>query len=172
MRHQRRVNEFQKVHARHKPFLETTLWKLTGNREMFADALQDALLAIWKHLEKLTGQGAKSYLYRIALSAAAKTWKNKPRTGNEPFNIATEDDDPANAVLDKESLQQLRAAITQLPNKQGQAIVMRYLQQKSYDDVASELNCTSATARAHVHKALQKLKIKLNHLVTEELSHE
>ena len=161
MRHQRRVSEFQKIHARHKPFLEATLWKLTGSREMFADALQDALLAMWKHLEKLRGQGAKSYLYRIALSAAAKAWKNKSQPGNADFDISTDNDDPANTVLDEESLQQIRAAITQLPDKQGRAIVMRYLEQKSYDDIAKELNCSSATVRAHVHKGLQKLKRKL-----------
>lgn len=172
MRQQRRVSEFQEIHARYKPFLEATLWKLTGSRESFADALQNALLAMWKHLEKLRGRGAKSYLYRIALSAAARAWKTQVPTVGDGFDVATDDDDPANGMVEKESLQQLRVAITQLPDKQARAIVMRYLEQLSYDEMAGQLNCTSATARSHVHKGIQKLRKKLKDLATEKLNHE
>ena len=172
MQQSRRAKEFGEIHLRHKQFLEATLWKLTGNRDTFADALQDALLAMWKHLEKLQGRGAKSYLYRIALTAAGKAWKNISLASDSAIDIATSGDDPTRALADQESLEQLRLAITQLPDKQARAIVMRYLEQKSYDEVAGQLNCTSATARAHVHKGLQKLKKKLQHLAAEELNHE
>jgi len=43
-----------------------------GDRDRFADALLDALLAMWKHLEKLRGDGARSYLYRIASRRPAR----------------------------------------------------------------------------------------------------
>ena len=66
----------------------------------------------------------------------------------------------------------VRRAITDLPDRQGKAIVMRYLQNQDYQTLATEMACTPAAARSHVSKALAALKDKLKHVADMEVSNE
>jgi len=77
MKHTERVEIFERVRTRYAGFLASVLWKLTGDRELFAEAMQYALLGLWRHAEKLNGKKAISYIYRIALSANSKAWRNR-----------------------------------------------------------------------------------------------
>ncbi|MHC4759343.1 MAG: RNA polymerase sigma factor, partial [Planctomycetota bacterium] len=67
-----------------------------------------------------------------------------------------------------EFAKKVRIAIAKLSRKQSQAVVMRYLQQKEYSELAEELNCSVTGARSHVSKALAALKEKLASYITEE----
>jgi len=51
--------------------------------------------------------------------------------------------------------------MSQLPEKQGKAVVMRYLEQEDYQTISEKLGCSKAGARSHVSKALAVLKDKL-----------
>lgn len=173
MRQQERLVDFKKIHAQHKEFLEATLWKLTGDRDRFADALQDALLAMWKHLDKLRSDGTRSYLYRIALTAAGKTWRQRPQgTDDLADDLPAITDNPTGPVEESETLDQLRWAITQLPDRQARAVAMRYLESKEYSQVAGDMNCSEAAVRSHVSKGLEALRRKLGKLFAEEHRHE
>ena len=73
MKYSRRVEIFRRVKADYAGFLTLVLWKLTGDRELFYEALQYAMLGMWKNVEKLNGKKAGAYIYRIALSANSKS---------------------------------------------------------------------------------------------------
>lgn len=75
MKYSRRVEIFRQVKERYAGFLASVLWKLTGDKELFAEALQYSMLAMWKNVEKLTGKKAGAYIYRIALTANSKAWR-------------------------------------------------------------------------------------------------
>ena len=162
MTHQERLAVFDELRAKHLRLLTGVLWKLTGDRELFAEAMQDTLLGLWRHLEKLGREDSLGYLYRIALSANAKAWRNRiGGNGKAPPGGA---DSRAEFVLppDRTELHQaVRRAIAGLPEKQGRAVVMRYLEQQDYEAVATALGCSEATARSHVSKAVAALKSQL-----------
>ena len=80
MNHSERLALFEKVRTRYLVFLTSVLWKLTGDKELFAEAMQYALLGMWQHVEKLKGKNAGAYIYRIALTANSRAWRN--RIGN------------------------------------------------------------------------------------------
>jgi RNA polymerase sigma factor (sigma-70 family) len=162
MNYNKRLEIFEKVRAEHSMFLLSVLWKLTGDKELFSEAMQYALLGIWQHIEKLNGKKAHSYIYRIALSANSKAWHNRI-SGDGHINIRQEsiDKSPDEKAVKAEQLKFVRQAIAQLPNKQARAIVLRYLQQQDYQGIADKLRCTEAGARSHVSKALTTLKSKL-----------
>lgn len=166
MRHSERLALFEKVVAEYSEFLVSVLWKLTGDEELFAEAMQYALLGMWQHVEKLDGDKAGAYIYRIALSANSRAWRN--RVGwNGQFHRSRIGVDlgPGENVGRVELTAEVRKAISQLPDKQGKAIVMRYLEQHDYETIAEKLCCSQAGARSHVSKALAALKEKLAALV-------
>ena len=170
MQHGERIRHFDTIMQVHGSFLKGLLWKLTGNREAFADAWQDAMLAIWKHVNELNGPGIRSYLYRIALSSASRTWRSKPPTASldEDFPPPSPGISPDEVAADKDLIDVVRKAIADLSHHQGQALVMRYLEEKDYDRLALELGCSEVAARSHVSKALAALREKLDGIFDKE----
>ena len=164
MRYSKRLELFEKLKKEYAGYLTSTLWKLTGSTDIFTEAIQYAFLAIWMNLEKLTGPEAGAYIYRIALSANSKAWRTRiGRDGQIPktdvFKIPTTD-----ASVDEETFTLVRREIAKLPEKQAQAVVMRYIDQRDYQAIADKLSCTEDTARSHVSKAVATLRDKLAHL--------
>jgi RNA polymerase sigma factor (sigma-70 family) len=162
MRHSERLELFEKVRAEYAVFLSAVLWKLTGDRELFAEAMQYALLGIWQYMEKLDGKKAGAYIYRIALSANSRAWRSRTgRNGQFHSSLTGSDAEPGEQISRAELTLEVRKAISRLPEKQGKAIVMRYLEQHDYPAIAEKLCCSQAGARSHVSKALAALKNEL-----------
>lgn len=168
--HSERLEVFEKLRADYADFLTAVLWKLTGDSELFTEAMQNALLLMWKNVEKLQGENAGGYIYKIAQSANSKAWRNRiskngqlPKEQISNNSEAEEDIDNATLVL------KLRKAMSQLSEKQSSAIVLRYFEQKDYEAIVGKLKCTNAGARSHVSKAIANLKNKLSHLYELEV---
>ena len=161
MRYSKRLELFEKLRSEHSGLLTSVLWKLTGEADLFEEAFQYALLGILTHLEKLTGRKSGAYIYRIALSANSKAWRNRAGK-NGQISRATEFINPKTNSPDEEEMFNLvRKEIAKLPEKQAQSIVMRYIDQREYEEIAEKLNCTEDTARSHVSKAVAALRNKL-----------
>ena len=162
MKYLKRAETFRQLRTRHAGFLASVLWKLTGDRELFTEAMQYALLGMWQHIEKLNGKKAGAYIYRIALTANSTAWRNRiGRNGEISESEMGIEKDPQETVGRGELFALTRQAIAQLPAKQSKAIVMRYLEQQDYKYVADKLGCSEAGARSHVSKAVATLKSKL-----------
>ena len=162
MKHSKRAELFRKVKAEYIDFLASVLWKLTGDRELFTEAMQYSLLGMWRHVEKLNGRKAGSYIYRIALTANSRAWRDRigknGQINESHLGVAESADEK---VSDSELAARVRQAVAQLPPKQAKAIVMRYFEQQNYQAVAEKLKCSEAGARSHVSKAIATLKSKL-----------
>ncbi|MBN1391694.1 MAG: sigma-70 family RNA polymerase sigma factor [Sedimentisphaerales bacterium] len=162
MKYSERAEVFRQFRSRYLGLLTSVLWKLTGDRELFAEAMQNALLGIWQNVEKLTGRKAGAYIYRIALTANSKAWRNRiGKDGQISRGQAGVEADTAERVGESESAEIVRRAISQLPERQSKALVMRYLEQQDYKDISAKLGCTEAGARSNVSKAVASLKKKL-----------
>jgi RNA polymerase sigma factor (sigma-70 family) len=159
MRHDERIEVFDRLRVKYLPLLTAVLWKLAGDREIFAEAMQDALLGMWRHVEKLQGVNAHSYLYRIALTANSRAWRNRigrdGRASRSPAGFCEESSRESERA---ELRQAVRRAIASLPARQGRAVVMRYLEQQDYSEIAAGLGCSEAAARSHVSKAVAALR--------------
>jgi RNA polymerase sigma factor (sigma-70 family) len=169
MKHARRLELFEQVKSEYAGFLTSILWRLTCDRELFAEAMQYALLGIWQHVEKLNGEKAGAYIYRIALTANSKAWRNRIGRDGQIGEMQLGADEGQEKTADTELTSMVRRAISQLSPRQARAIVMRYLGQESYEDIARNLGCSQAGARSHVSKALAALKGKLANLTDKEL---
>jgi RNA polymerase sigma-70 factor (ECF subfamily) len=159
MEYSGRVRLFEQISRENNDFLVSVLWKLSGDREIFAEAFAYAMLGMWRHVEKLDGNKAPAYIYRIALTANSKAWRNRiGRDGQITFEKQGSEGDPGERVSSDESYRKVRKAIADLPGKQARAIVLRYFEQKKYSEIAENLGCSVAGARSNVSKAIAALK--------------
>ncbi len=49
MKHSKRAELFRQVKTDYIDFLASVLYKLTGDRELFTEAMQYSLLGMWQH---------------------------------------------------------------------------------------------------------------------------
>jgi RNA polymerase sigma factor (sigma-70 family) len=169
MKYSKHLEIFRQVRTEHAGFLTSVLWKLTGDKELFAEALQYALLGMWQNVEKFNSKKAGAYIYRIALTANSKAWRNRiGRNGQISEAQVSTIRGPLERASESELEEKVRRAMAQLPAKQARAIVMRYFEQKDYGNIAEKLRCSEAGARSHVSKALATLRSKLATLAKRE----
>jgi RNA polymerase sigma factor (sigma-70 family) len=161
MRYSQRLELFEQLKNEYAGYLTSTLWKLTGDSDIFDEAFQYALLAVWMNLEKLTGPQAGAYIYRIALSANSKAWRNRVGKNGQIANTTLISSPVSAEAVDVETLNLVRNAIAKLPEQQGLAVVMRYMEQSDYRAIADKLDCSEDTARSHVSKAINTLRNNL-----------
>jgi RNA polymerase sigma factor (sigma-70 family) len=162
MNYTKRAELFRQLRTKYAGFLASILWKLTHDRELFTEAMQYALLGMWQNIEKLNGKKAGAYIYRIVLTANSKAWKDRiGRNGHFNKNQLDFQESPDEKLSRTELTEMVRWEISHLPRKQARAIVMRYLEQQDYENIARQLSCTQAGARSHVSKAVATLKGRL-----------
>jgi len=148
-----------------------SVWRITRNREDAEEAFQDALLAIWKAWRHIRRHpNPRALVLRICINCAHETLRQRARRsrreelGGIPETLADPSLSPSQQASDQEQHEQVMRAIGTLPRNQGQAILMKVVQELPYSDIAAALNCRESTARKHVARARAKLRSLLAHL--------
>ena len=61
-----------------------------------------------------------------------------------------------------EQRDRLRAVLADLPERQREAVVLRFFEEMTVEDTAAAMNCAPGTVKATVHQALRSLRQRLN----------
>jgi len=131
----------------------------TNTPEDFDDYYQEVCLQIWKSRENFREQSEWStWIYRLSLNVCmtlVKQKKRRQKSDDVSFtkNQLTITQDP----FADESLNQLYAAIKQL-SKVDRAIILLYLEEKSYQEIANIIGTNSNNIGVRISRIKEKLK--------------
>ena len=81
-----------------------------------------------------------------------------------PTEIPDPRPSPAERLSGREERAEIIRAIRQLPRKQADAALMRFVQELSYQEIAQALGCSEVTVRTHIARARTRLSKLLAHL--------
>ena len=124
------------------------------------DLFQDIVIQLWRAYPKFRGDAKFStWLYRIGLNVAITQFRKQKNkiyaTDIESLNIAIADD---NYSTEKdEQFKEMYAAIEKL-NAIEKAIVMLYLEDKSYDEMEEILGISNGNLRVKMNRIKEKLR--------------
>ena len=154
---------FDDVLARYQAEIYRFATHLTRNRADADDLYQETLLKAYRAFERLDGAANhRAWLYRIAtnsfLSDRRKRGREDLLDGAAAEAIPAAATDHAARLDARELLREVDAFVAALPLKQRVALVQRKYHDLSYAEIAANLRCTEAAARASVHEALRKLR--------------
>jgi RNA polymerase sigma-70 factor (ECF subfamily) len=162
---------FEDVIEQHHDEIFRFLWRLMasspGGAATAEDLTQEVFLRAYRAYARLQpDSNVRAWLYRIATNCAYTALKRVQREDHRRADLPDADDTllpdplplPHDQVASGETLDVLRRAIGDLPPKQQAALVMRYLQDIDYADIAAALECSKASARANVYQAIQRLR--------------
>lgn len=149
------------VEAR-SPALLRTAWMLTGDESAAEDLLQVALARTWPHWARIADGHPDAYvrkvMVRINANWRARRWNQETPTLDADLrherHRASDKDDPAR--LDNRLL--LLKALTTLPVRQRQVVVLRFFDDLSVDVVAEVMGCSPGTVKSQSAKGLAKLR--------------
>lgn len=140
------------------------LMRSTGDREDAMDLFQETWLRAYRAYPTLQSEdGLRPWIYRIASNLCRNRVRDRMRRGRviaseNQGGTAPADNAPNQLNGGPEGALHLKRAISRLPGKQGQALMMRKFAGLEYAEIGTALNCSAESARASVYQAVKKLK--------------
>ena len=174
---------FENIVAENESRIFNTIYSFTGNYEDALDLTQETFIRAYRHIDNFRNESKiYTWLYRIAINLCKKDYNKKSR---QTSFFAHSLDDPKNsqqiagqASQDKSAIEVLeineeqdaiRREIAALPNKYKAVIILKYMQDLSYVEIAEILGCGIGTVKSRLSRAKKKLKEKLEEAI--EVSH-
>ncbi len=147
----------------HRDEIFAYLWRLIPG-DQAEDCLQETFLRAFRAYKRTApDSNYRAWLYKIATNVARTVHTRRQREMTRELNrpVASEGRTLLDSVIFTEDLKVVLQAVEALPYKQRSALMMRKYQEMDYKDIGAALECSSATARAHVYQALKKLRVRL-----------
>jgi RNA polymerase sigma-70 factor (ECF subfamily) len=148
-----------------------SIWRIVRHPEAAEDTLQEALTIIWKKMGRIRRHpNPQALILKICVNAAYDTLRRSRRIRqNEKYaeiqELPADPDSNGLRRLEKKNVEaEILKAIRRLPRKQALAVLMRTVQEQSYDSIAQVLECSEVTARIHVSRGRARLSMWLSHL--------
>ncbi|QGY43733.1 sigma-70 family RNA polymerase sigma factor [Maribellus comscasis] len=139
-------------------------FKLTRNRELSEDLVNDVFLKILYSKDSYRGDGIFTvWMFRIAHSIFVDNYnKSKRLNTKEIFSNTTGTIvDPEISHEKEENRKLIHRALLKLKKKEREVIVLSKLNELKYKEVAEILHCTEEAAKTRTFRALKNLKIVL-----------
>ena len=128
------------------------------------DLFQEIMLQLWKSYPQFNGLSKfTTWMYRVALNTAiTRLRRDKRRPDNRRIgDEETKVPENSTARMDVEYGQPLQEAIDTL-NKFDRALLLLYLDEKSYREIAEIMGLTETNVGVKINRIKQKLKSLLN----------
>ncbi|MCC6793605.1 MAG: sigma-70 family RNA polymerase sigma factor [Candidatus Hydrogenedentes bacterium] len=159
-------DEYERVIGPIEDDMLRAVWSITQNPHDAEEALQSALCTVWHKWERICSHNnPRALVLRICMNASYDLLRKKIRRRRyeslpdalQPGAAAT----PAEEADRAERRSAIALAIGTLSRNQSVAVVMRFVQGQSYTAISHVLGCRSATARKHVQRGRERLRVLL-----------
>ena len=157
------ADAFEQLVAAYRDQVFRLALRMCGNEADADEVAQEAFLSAWKALPNFRGDSQFStWLYQLTSHAAIDLMRREKR------QIAAEDitevsaPDPApgpqQQAEQSETRQAVRDAMAQLSPEYRQIVVLRFLQELSYEEIGTVLKLPPGTVKSRLNRAKAQLK--------------
>jgi len=108
---------------------------------------------------QVTGAPFEAWLYRIAAARVADFYRQTHRSQQTELSENLQDGSllPEEEVLQKQTLDQLRRVLQELPEEYQTILILRFVERKSHEEVALLLDKSVTAVKSAQHRALTRL---------------
>jgi RNA polymerase sigma-70 factor (ECF subfamily) len=166
---------FESLVRRHQRTVYGLLLRLAPDWNDTADLAQEVFIRVWKGIDNLKNPNAfKSWLGQVATHLFYDELRKRPRrtpiisldqsmfgddeTENQTRDIADSSAGPEELFERKELDEEVRSAIATLPRQFRTAIVLRELEDMSYEQIAQLTNTDLGTVKSRISRARTKVQ--------------
>ncbi|MBL7762574.1 MAG: RNA polymerase sigma factor [Chitinophagaceae bacterium] len=152
--------EFVQLINEHKGLIQKVCNLYAASLQDRQDLFQEIVIQLWRAIPKFRQESKlTTWIYRVALNTAISSYRKQQRditTTGIDFTIAELADDNE-GIGKEEKLKVLYAAISQLPEIE-KAIVLLYLDDKSYEEMEEILGVNQNNLRVKMNRVKEKLR--------------
>ncbi len=163
--------DWQAVLAEHDRWLRTVVYARLGEPQAVDDVMQEvSLAAVRQHSPLADATKVAPWLYRLAVTQSLlyrrKQGRRRRLTGDyaervRPTEEENREADPLRWLLADERRQRVRTAVSRLPSRDAEILLLKYSEDWSYRDLADHLGITQSALQARLHRARQRLRSEL-----------
>lgn len=166
---------FDELISAHQDRVLNTAFRLMGNYEEALDLTQEVFLNCFRKIGNFKGDSALStWLYRITVNTAKNRWKYQQSRGinrTTSLDAPMEADDeervkqfpdsqptPRKVATDREAMAFLEEHLQHLAEEHREVLVLRYIEELSYEEIAEILKLSLGTVKSRIHRARNELR--------------
>jgi RNA polymerase sigma-70 factor (ECF subfamily) len=148
---------------RHTPRLLRLCAKSTGEPARAEELVQDVWLTVWGHRTSYKPEGRfSSFLLTLALNRCRNAARGSLRarlavSRPQPRPLASAAE-PVETLLERERREHLLEALQKLSRLRREALLLRFDQGQSSEEIGSLLGCSAATVRSRILLGLRQLR--------------
>ncbi len=157
---------FGDLALKHQDRLYASMLAVTGSAEEAEDVVQDALVRAFLKLDSFQQNSQFfTWLYRIAFNVALSRFRKRRHrvsidqsrevAGMEPVDHSGQPDDP---ILQREQVNLVQNALQQLTEQHRAILILREMNECSYEEIAEILDISIGTVRSRISRARSSLK--------------
>lgn len=156
-------NCFQAVYEKYSHFLWYLAYEVLGDGQLAEDAVQEAFLALTRHMNKILDQGSKAtrnFLSTIVRHKAIDLLRKEKGIQTVPFEEwdKPSGEDLLEKYLHRESAEHIRQALDEMEEESRILLEYRYLHGMSEREVAKIMGITPKNANVRIFRARRKLQ--------------
>lgn len=156
---------FDELVRRHRDRLWAVALRTLGQREDAADALQDALLSIYRSAGTFRGDArVTTWLHRVVVNACLDRIRRNAVRATVPLPEGDGPADRSDPLTDRETALDIEAALATLPPEQRAALVLVDVQGLPVDEAAAVLDVPVGTVKSRCARGRARLALQLGHL--------
>ena len=160
MTHDARAAGFNDLYEANAPAVHRFLSRLSGDNSLAEDITAETFLRVWSSDVPVRLSTARAYLYTIArrlfIEYARRARRHTPLLAEYPHSTDTARDAEA-----RDALNNLDAALAQLPEDSRAALILHAVEELPYSEIAAILDITVTAAKVKVHRARLRLQDSL-----------
>lgn len=175
------VPAFDIIVNRYKDRLHNFLYRYTHNHEDCEDLVQETFLRVYRSRHSYQRIAKLStWIYTIALNLAKSMYKKKQRMSL--ISIHADDSDPDDREFEitdttilqddelhlKFSMEKLEKALLELNDDFREAIILRDIQQLTYEEIAEITGTAMGTVKSRINRGRQQLQEIIGDYVNSE----
>ena len=157
------------------------VYRMVRDRELAEDLTQDTFIKVLSHIEKYRSEFKfSSWLFKIANNVAIDHLRRRQldtvsidgsphatssdMTEATSFELPTHDETPLQELEARELGSEIERAISRLRPEYRSCILLRHVEDKSYEEIAATLDLPLGTVKTYIHRARHELRELLEHL--------
>jgi|SRR5208283_4068533 len=153
--------DFEQLVDEHRSMVFSLAWRMTGDRGLAEEIAQDVFLELDRDLRKMESPlHACHWLRRVTMSRSADALR---RRRVRSMDMWVEIDEQHGAAEERRSSPlgtRVEAMLATLPEAQRAALILRYQEDLTPDEIAATLDAPLATVKSQLQRGLKLLRAK------------
>ncbi|NNE71725.1 MAG: RNA polymerase sigma factor [Rhodothermales bacterium] len=169
------LSEYESLITRNQNRVYGYALRLIGDRDQAKDVVQDAMLRMWKHRDRLEVDGAISWLLRVTHNACIDQLRRRQLETKifhgdvETDQLGTGEWSPARVTESRDMMDNLKQAIDTLGEPHRSIVLLREVEDFSYEEICGALDLPMSTVKVYLHRARRRLRKTLEEVMQREL---